>query len=44
MFNSKSFIYENNKIIYVGKTNNLDRRFKQHFTKGHLPEECYRSV
>lgn len=48
MFNSKSYIYRfidsNLKPIYVGKTNNLDRRFKQHFTKGHLPKECYNSV
>lgn len=48
MFNSKSYIYRfldsNLKPIYVGKTNNLDRRFKQHFTKGHLPKECYDSV
>ena len=48
MFNSKSYIYRfldsNLRPIYVGKTNNLDRRFKQHFTKGHLPKECYDSV
>lgn len=48
MFNSRSYVYRfsnsNLKPIYVGKTNNLDRRFKQHFTKGHLPKECYNSV
>lgn len=48
MFNSKSYVYRfldsNLKPIYVGKTNNLDRRFKQHFTKGHLPKKCYDSV
>lgn len=48
MFNSKSYIYRfldsNLRPIYVGKTNNLDRRFKQHFTKGHLPRECYNTV
>ncbi len=48
MFNSKSYIYRfldsNLRPIYVGKTNNLDKRFKQHFTKGHLPKECYDSV
>lgn len=45
----KSYVYRfidgNNKVIYVGKTNNLDRRFGQHFNKsGHLPKECYNSV
>lgn len=48
MFNSKSYVYRfldsSLKPIYVGKTNNLDRRFKQHFTKGHLSKECYDSV
>lgn len=48
MFNSRSYVYRflnsNLEPIYVGKTNNLDRRFKQHFTKGHLPKECYDSV
>lgn len=44
----KSYIYrflnKYNSTIYVGKTNNLDIRYKQHFTKGHLPKECYDSV
>lgn len=49
MLNQKSYVYRfidgNNKVIYVGKTNNLDRRFSQHFNKsGHLPKECYNSV
>lgn len=49
MLNQKSYIYrfidKNNKIIYVGKTNNLDKRYSQHFNKnGHLPKECYDSV
>ena len=45
----KSYIYRfidsNKRILYVGKTNNLDKRFVQHFRKnGHLPKECYGSV
>lgn len=49
MLKSKSYVYrfidENKKVIYVGKTNNLDKRYVQHFNKnGHLPKECYRSV
>ncbi|WGX77398.1 nucleotide excision repair endonuclease (plasmid) [Paraclostridium bifermentans] len=49
MFFAKSYIYRfldaNEKIIYVGKTNNLDRRYTQHFSKkGHLPRDCYNSV
>ena len=35
----------NNNIIYVGKTaQTLDKRIMQHFTKGHLPKECYKSI
>ena len=35
----------NNNIIYVGKTaQTLDRRISQHFTKGHLPKECYKNI
>lgn len=49
MFFQKSYVYRfinsDEKIIYVGKTNNLDRRYVQHFNKkGHLPSECYNSV
>lgn len=32
------------KIIYVGKTGNIKTRMRTHFTKGHLPDECYQSV
>ena len=35
--------FEDN-IIYVGKTGNYKRRMKEHFTKGHLPSECYDEV
>ena len=36
---------ENDNIIYVGKTaQTLDKRIMQHFTKGHLPKECYKSI
>ena len=35
----------NNNVIYVGKTNNIYNRMKQHFEgNGHLPMECYSSV
>lgn len=49
MLKSKSYVYRfidgNKKVIYVGKTNNLDKRYVQHFNKnGHLPKECYKSV
>ncbi|MGL5642021.1 MAG: nucleotide excision repair endonuclease [Paraclostridium sp.] len=49
MLFQKSYVYRfinsNENIIYVGKTNNLDRRYVQHFNKkGHLPSECYNSV
>ena len=39
------FLDINNNIIYVGKTSQtLDKRIAQHFTKGHLPKECYRNI
>ena len=32
-------------VIYVGYTGQtLDQRISQHFTKGHLPKQCYNSV
>ena len=35
----------NNNIIYVGKTSQtLDKRIGQHFTRGHLPKQCYSSI
>jgi excinuclease UvrABC nuclease subunit len=35
----------NNNIIYVGKTaQTLDKMIMQHFTKGHLPKECHKSI
>ena len=35
----------NDNIIYVGKTaQTLDKRIAQHFAKGHLPKECYKSI
>lgn len=34
--------YEN--IIYVGSCGSMKNRMKQHFTKGHLPKECYEMV
>ena len=39
------FIDCDNNIIYIGKTSQtLDKRISQHFTKGHLPKECYCSI
>ena len=40
------YIFKNyyDEIIYVGKTKNIKNRMKQHFTGGHLPEECYEQV
>ena len=39
------FLDVENQIIYVGKTNNIKNRMRQHFGKnGHLPEECYEQV
>ena len=39
------FIDCDNNIIYIGKTSQaLDKRISQHFTKGHLPKECYSSI
>ena len=35
----------NNNVIYVGFTGQtMAERMNQHFTKGHLPSECYKSV
>ena len=35
----------NNNVIYVGFTGQtMSERMNQHFTKGHLPAECYKSV
>jgi len=32
-------------IIYIGRTNSIDSRLKQHFSEnGHLPKECYEEV
>ena len=38
------FLDSKGNIIYVGKTVNIDNRMQNHFTKGHLPKECYNSV
>lgn len=32
------------EIIYVGRTNNIKRRMKEHFVNGHLLKECYNEV
>ena len=38
------FIDIQGNTIYYGKTLNMQNRMKSHFTKGHLPKECYQSV
>lgn len=39
------FLDKDNKIIYVGKTKNLNQRIHRHFSKdGHLSKECYENV
>lgn len=40
------FVDSNGEIIYVGYTgqSNVGKRMNQHFTKGHLPDKCYKSV
>ena len=39
------FIDSNGNIVYVGKTSQaLDKRIGQHFTRGHLPKQCYSSI
>lgn len=40
------FLNKNKEVIYIGRTNSIERRiFKEHFTdKTHLPEECYKEL
>ena len=38
------FLDGEDNVIYVGKTGNIKQRMIQHFTKGHLPAECYDAV
>ena len=38
------FIDIRGNVIYYGKTLDMQNRMKNHFTKGHLPKECYQSV
>ena len=38
------FIDLEGRVIYYGKTLDMQNRMKNHFTKGHLPKECYQSV
>lgn len=44
MFYVYRFLDQNDNIIYIGKTNNMDNRMYIHFHSGHLPKECYCSV
>lgn len=38
------FVNYYDDIIYIGKSNNLFKRIKQHFISGHLPIECYEQI
>ncbi|MBS4539813.1 GIY-YIG nuclease family protein [Clostridium sp. D2Q-11] len=40
------FLDNNDNILYIGRTNDIDRRIlKEHSTSlGHLPSECYQSI
>lgn len=39
------FVGDTTNIIYIGKTDNIDNRMKQHFSsRGHLSSACYDSV
>ena len=35
------FLNKYDEIIYIGKTENLVIRLNNHFSNGHLPQECY---
>lgn len=35
------FINKDEQIIYVGSTEDLHKRLKQHFEHGHLGDYCY---
>ena len=39
------FVDTNESVIYVGYTGQtMAKRISQHFTKGHLPKKCYKSI
>ena len=39
------FVDTNENVIYVGYTGQtMAKRISQHFTKGHLPKKCYKSI
>lgn len=39
------FVDTDENVIYVGYTGQtMAKRISQHFTKGHLPKECYQNV
>ena len=39
------FVDANENVIYVGYTGQtMAKRISQHFTKGHLPKKCYKSI
>lgn len=46
MYYLYKFLNEHNEIIYIGRTNDINRRiYKEHFTeRTHLPVECYKEL
>lgn len=45
----KSYVYKfedsRGKVLYIGKTNDIDRRMKEHFGgKGHIKGNCYKDT
>ena len=39
------FVDTDENVIYVGYTGQtMAKRISQHFTKGHLPKKCYKSI
>ena len=39
------FLDSENRVIYIGYTSQtMAKRIGQHFTKGHLPKKCYKSI
>ncbi len=49
MSNKKGFVYkfyvvDNNTPVYVGKTGDIEQRFKLHFSEGHIDKNLLKSV
>ena len=44
MFYVYRFLDKNEKIIYIGKTGDMDSRIRNHIDSGHLPLSCYKTI